>query len=96
MQEAEARRGEYEQSLVKLAAARDAAKEAVARCEKDLLAFKNPYLARPKLTGEESTQVQGMNGVERAKWAQDRLAEAQTALEAAQKAYDDAKASPPQ
>jgi hypothetical protein len=96
MQEAEARRVEYEQSLVRLAADRDAAKDLLARCNRDLLEFRNPYLPRPKLTPDESAKIQGMNGIDRVKWAEDRVAEAQAALDSAQKAYDDAKSNPPQ
>lgn len=95
MQETEARRVEYEKSLVQLAADRDAAKAVVARAERDLLAFRNPYLARPVLTPDEASEIQGLNGVDRVKWAEARLAGAIASLEFSQKAYDDAKASPP-
>ena len=95
MQETEARRVEYEKSLVQLAADRDAAKDVVARAERDLLAFRNPYLARPVLTPGEAAEIQGLNGVDRVKWAEARLAGAIASLESAQKAYDDAKANPP-
>jgi hypothetical protein len=95
LQDREAQRIEYEKSLVQLAADRDAAKDLVARAERDLLAFRNPYLARPVLTPDQASEIQGMNGVDRVKWAEARLADAIAALESAQKAYDDAKASPP-
>jgi len=95
MQDAEARRIEYEQSLPRLASERDAAAEVVARRQKDLLAFKNPYLPRPQLAPDEAEEIKGMGGAERAKWAEGRLADAKAVFEAAQKAYDDAKASPP-
>lgn len=95
MQEAETRRLEYEQSLPRLASERDAAAEVVVRRQKDLLAFKNPYLPRPQLAPDEADEIKGMGGAERAKWAEGRLADAKVVLEAAQKAYDDAKASPP-
>ena len=95
MQETEARRVEYEKSLVQLAADRDAAKDVVARAERDLLAFRNPYLARPVLTPDEAAEIQGMNGVDRVKWAEARLASAIAGLESSQKAYVDAKANPP-
>ena len=95
MQETEARRIEYEKNLVRLAADRDAAKDLVARAERDLLAFRNPYLARPVLTPGEAAEIQGLNGVDRVKWAEARLAGAIASLESTQKAYDDAKANPP-
>ena len=67
----------------------------MARAERDTLALKNPYLARPVLNKDETAAIQGLNGAERAKWAEARLAEALEALKAAQGAYDDAKANPP-
>jgi len=95
MQDAEARRLDYEQSLVRLAAERDAAAELVARREKDLLALKNPYLARPKLAPDESEEIKGLGGAERVAWAEGRVSDAKAAQVAALKAYDDAKANPP-
>jgi hypothetical protein len=95
MQESEARRVAYEQSLTRLAAERDAAAEIVARRQRDVLAFKNPYLARPKLSPDEAEEIRGMDGIARVKWAQDHLDAAKATLDAAQAAYDDAKASPP-
>jgi len=95
MQDAEARRLDYEQSLARLAAERDAAAELVARREKDLLALKNPYLARPKLAPDEAEEIKGMGGAERVAWAEGRVSDAKAAQEAALKAYDDAKANPP-
>ncbi len=95
MQEEEARRQEYEKRLVQLAADRDAARGLVARTERDLLALKNPYLARPALTPNESAAIQGLSGADRVKWAEARLADAMESLKSAQSAYDDAKANPP-
>ena len=95
MEQQEAKRVEYPQNLAKLAADRDAAKTFLAKAERDLLAFKNPYLARPNLTPGEASEIEGMNGVDRVKWAESRVADAISSLESAQKAYDDAKASPP-
>ena len=95
MRETEARRVEYERSLVQLAADRDAAKTLVARNERDLLAFRNPYLARPSLTPDEAAEIQGLDGVDRVKWAEARVASAVANLAATQTAYDDARANPP-
>lgn len=95
MQDKEARRLEYEKSLVQLGGDRDAAKSLVAKSERDLLALRNPYLARPELTPDEAAAIQGMNGAERAQWAESRVANAIASWESAKKAYDDAKANPP-
>lgn len=95
VQESEARRVEYQRGLVQLAADLEAARALVARSQRDLLAFKNPYLARPNLSPDEAAAIQGLNGVERAKWAETRVADAVANLSSAQAAYDDAKANPP-
>lgn len=95
VQESEARRVEYQRGLVQLAADLEAARALVARSQRDLLAFKNPYLARPNLSPDEAAAIQGLNGVERAKWAEIRVADAVANLSSAQAAYDDAKANPP-
>ena len=95
VQESEARRVEYQRGLVQLAADLEAARALVARSQRDLLAFKNPYLARPNLSPDETAAIQGLNGVERAKWAETRVADAVANLSSAQAAYDDAKAHPP-
>lgn len=89
----EARRVEREQTLVRLASERDAAAAVVAQRQKDLLALKNPFLPRPQFTPDESTAIKGLGGAARARWAEGRVAEANALLEAAQKAYDDAKAN---
>jgi len=94
MQEAEARRLEYAQSLPRLASERDAAAESLARRQKDLLAFKNPFMPRPQLAPDEAEEVRGLGGAARVAWAEGRVADATAVLEAAQKAYDDAKANP--
>ena len=56
---------------------------------------RNPYLARPVLTGAQAGEIQGLNGTERVRWAESRVADGIAGVEAAQKAYDDAKANPP-
>jgi len=91
----EERRKEHEQTLARLAAERDAAAEAVAQCEKDALACKNAFMPRPKLAAESAEKVKDLDGAARVQWADNRIAEAKAALEKAQKAYDDAKANPP-
>lgn len=88
----EAQRVEREQMIVRLAAERDAAADVVARRQKDLLAFKNPFLPRPQLTPEEADEIKGLGGAARAQWAERRVDDAKALLDAAQKAYDDARA----
>ena len=88
----ESQRVEREAMIVRLAAERDAAAAVVARRQKDLLAFKNPFLPRPQLTPEEAEEIRGLGGAARAQWAERRVADASAALAAAQKAYDDATA----
>lgn len=95
MQDEQARKEDYERSLTRLQAAADDARAAVAKRERDLLAFKNPFLPRPVLAPDEAQAITGMDGAARVKWAEERLAEAHAALDAAQKSYDDAKANPP-
>jgi hypothetical protein len=95
LQESEARKADYESSLAELSGKVETAKSDLATAQKDLLAFRNPYMARPVLTPEEATKTQSLNGAERVQWAESRVATAIAALESAQKAYDDAKANPP-
>ena len=95
MQDSRARREDYERRLTQLQAAMESARADVATRQKDLLAFKNPFLARPQLSPEEAQAIQRMDGTARAKWAEEKLTAAKVALETAQKSYDDAKANPP-
>jgi len=95
MQDEQARKEDYQRSLTRLQSAMEDARLAVAKRERDLLAFKNPFLPRPVLTPEEMQAINGMDGAARVKWAEDRLAEAHATLDAAQKSYDDTKANPP-
>jgi hypothetical protein len=95
MQDAQARKFDYERRLERLKAEVEDARTLAARREKDLLAFKNPFLPRPQLPPDEAQAIAGMDGAARVKWADDRLTAAKVALGAAQKAYDDAKANPP-
>ena len=95
MQDSQARRFDYDRKLTRLSAELESARAEVVRRERDLLAFKNPFLPRPQLPPEEAQAIQGMDGAARAKWAEERLTAAKVALETAQKSYDDAKANPP-
>jgi hypothetical protein len=93
--QAEEKRLAYEENLKRLAAERDAAAAVVVQYEKDVLAFKNPFRPPAKLTPEQSAEIKGMDGVARVQWGERLIADAKAKLEAAQKAYDDAKANPP-
>ncbi|HVQ35249.1 MAG TPA: hypothetical protein VMT33_04510 [Candidatus Bathyarchaeia archaeon] len=95
MQDSQARREDYQRRLASLQTALEDARADVAKRQKDLLAFKNPFLPRPVLAPDEAQAISGMDGAARAKWAEEKLAEANAAFEAAQKSYDDAKANPP-
>ena len=95
VQDSQARRADYERRLQRQSADLDAARAEVVKRERDLLAFKNPLLARPQLPPDEAQTIQGMDGVARVKWAEDKLTAAKVALETAQKTYDDTKANPP-
>jgi hypothetical protein len=95
MQDSQARKYDYERRLQRLSGELDVARAEVVRREKDLLAFKNPFLPRPQLPPEEAQAIQEMDGAARVKWAEERLTAAKVALETAQKSYDDAKANPP-
>jgi hypothetical protein len=67
----------------------------VAEWEKNVLAFANPFLARPQLSPADASAIAGMGGAERMGWAKGRLAEARASRDAAQKALDVLKANPP-
>lgn len=90
----EERRIERAKTIASLAAERDAAAAVVMRREKDLLAMKNPFLPRPQLAANEQEELKGLGGAARARWAERQVVEARALLEAAQKAYDAAKANP--
>lgn len=95
LQDQQARKADYDRRVENLEAKLASARDLVAARERELLAFKNPFLARPQLTSDEAAAIQGMDGAARVRWSEGRLADANAALEAAQKAYDEAKANPP-
>jgi hypothetical protein len=95
MRDGEARRVDYERRLAEAKSNLEAADLSMATWERNVLAFKNPFLARPQLSPEDSQAIAGMNGTERVRWAEGRLSEVAAKRDAAQKALDNLKANPP-
>jgi type IV secretory pathway VirB10-like protein len=96
MKDSEARRVDYERRLDEAKSNLETANLQTAAWERNVLAFKNPFLARPQLSPEDSQAIAGMNGTERVRWAEARLSSVSLARDAAQKALEDLKANPPQ
>jgi hypothetical protein len=96
LQDSEARKADYQRRIAEAESEVADAGPPVALWERNVLAIKNPFLAPPKWSDEDKQTVAGMDGVERVKFAEGRLAEARAALEAAQKKLADLKANPPQ
>jgi hypothetical protein len=95
LKESEAKKAEYATKIADAEAAVAAADAPIELWQRNLLAFKNPYLAPPKLTEADATAIQGTDGVARVNLAQQRLDEAKAAKDAAQQKLDDLKAHPP-
>jgi hypothetical protein len=95
MRDSEARRYDYERRLAEAKLNLEAADLSMVTWEKNVLAFKNPFLARPQLSPEDAQAIAAMNGAERVRWAEGRLSEVSAKRDAAQKALDDVKANPP-
>jgi hypothetical protein len=95
LRDSQARKADYELRLDEAEIKLAAADTNVAQWERALLAFKNPFLARPQLSPEDAQAIQGMDGAARAKYAEGRLADARAARDAAQKTLDALKANPP-
>ena len=95
LQDGEARRADYQRRLKESEASLVVANASLADWERTVLAFKNPFLPRPKLSSEDAQAITGMDGGARLHWAEGRLAEARTARDVAQKSFDDVKANPP-
>ena len=95
LQDSQARKAEYQRALTDAESSVEAATTTIAQWQKTILAFKNPYLPRPQLAPEDAQTIAGMNGIERVKWAEGKLADATAARDAAQKKVDDLKANPP-
>jgi len=96
MQDGEARRLDHERRIKEAEANLAIANASVADWERTVLAFKNPFLARPQLSPDDAATVKGLDGKGRVDWADGRLVAARTARDAAQKTLDDLKANPPQ
>jgi hypothetical protein len=96
LQESEAKKAEYQSKLAEASGKVAAADAKVAEWEKNVLAFKIPYRARPELSEKDADAIAGKGGADRVHWAEDQLATARTERDAAQKALDDLRANPPQ
>ena len=95
MRDRQAREADYKRRLEEAEANLAAADTSAAQWQRNLLAFKNPFLPRPQLSPEDAQTIQGMDGAGRALWAEGKLADARAKRNAAQKALDDLKANPP-
>jgi hypothetical protein len=95
LKDSEARKADYQRRLAEAEASVANSIPPVAEWERNVLAFKNPFLKRPQLSPEDAQTIVGMDGVARVQWAEGRLAEKRAARDAAQKALDDLKANPP-
>jgi hypothetical protein len=95
MRDKQARESDYKRRLEEAEVNLAAADTSAAQWERNLLAFKNPFLPRPQLSPEDAQTIQGMDGAGRALWAEGRLTDARVKRNAAQKALDDLKANPP-
>jgi hypothetical protein len=91
----EARKADYQRRVAEAEASVADANAKAATWERTALAFKNPYLARPKLSPEDAQAIAGMGGAGRVQWAEGRVVEANAARDAAQKTLDELKANPP-
>lgn len=96
MQDSEARRVDHQGRIGEAEANLAIANASVADWERTVLAFKNPFLARPQLSADDAQTVKGLDGKGRVEWADGRLAAARMARDAAQKTVNDLKANPPQ
>ena len=96
MRDSEARRFDYERRMAEAQTNIESANLSMVTWERNVLAFKNPYLARPQLSPEDTQAIAGMNGTERVRWAEGRLSEVSAKRDAAQKTLDDLKKNPPQ
>jgi hypothetical protein len=94
LRERENRRADYQKRLTEAEAAVVQADATVATWERHLLAFKNPFLARPQLASEDAAAIAGMDGAQRVAWAETKLADARAARDAARKALDQLEANP--
>jgi hypothetical protein len=95
MRDAEARRADYQRRLDEAKLKLDNADLAMATWERNVLAFKNPFLARPQLSPEDNDAIAGLDGAARVRWAEARLSQISAQRDTAKKALDDLKANPP-
>ena len=95
LQDSQARQADYKRRVEEAEAKVGSTDTDAAAWEKNLLAFKNPFLPRPVLAPDDAAAIKGMDGAERVKWAEGKLADARAARDDAKKALDDLKANPP-
>src|SRR5262245_24488943 len=69
LQDSQARQADYKRRLEEADAKVASADTDAAVWEKNLLAFKNPFLARPVLAPDDAATIRGMDGAQRVKWA---------------------------
>lgn len=95
MRDSEARKADYQRRLNEAETNLESANLAMVTWERNVLAFKNPFLARPQLSPEDDQAIAGMNGSERVRWAEGRLSSVSAARDTAQKTIDELKKNPP-
>jgi hypothetical protein len=95
LRDSQARKADYLRRVGEAEANAENARTKAEEWQRNVLAFKNPFLARPQLSPDDAAAIAGMGGAERVHWAEARLADAMAASNAAQKALDDLKANPP-
>lgn len=95
MRDGEARKADYQRRLAEAQATAQNALTNAETWQRNALAFKNPFLARPQLSPEDAAAIAGMDGAQRVTWSDGKLADAMAASNAAQKAVDELKANPP-
>jgi len=95
LRDSQARQADYTRRVGEAETTKATADAAAQTWERNVLAFKNPFLARPQLSPDDTAAIQGMDGAARVTWAEAKLAAAREARDAAQKALDDLKANPP-
>ncbi len=95
MQDAQARTDDYYRRISDAEDALQKTQPAIALWEKNILAFRNPFVRPPQLTPEEQQEITGMDAIKRVAWAQQKLDAANAAHDAAQKTLNDLKSNPP-
>jgi hypothetical protein len=95
LHDSEARKADYKRRVDEAETAVVNTDAAAATWERNLLAFKNPFLARPVLAQDDAAAIASMDGAQRVAWADAKLAAARAARDDAKKTLEDLKANPP-